>query len=143
MTRFNGMMEKVIFLNRFYPSLDIRPVRNYFCYLNYDIIWYHDFPNCHVGVLKENDELILQKPDPNFNFYVNLKFFSGMFSRLCSDEFWKHLMRDVVRHFGEGKVLCGDLCENPPLCSQVFNNINNITTRWQPAAKKYVTDVTD
>ena len=37
----------------------------------------------------------------------------------CTDDYWKSIMRDVIRHNLEKKVWCGDACDNVPICSAI------------------------
>ena len=135
LNKFNEMVKKALYLNFHYPGLDIRPVRNYFGGGGtYDVIWYHNYPEDHIGVLEEDPQLKLKitqglvnatlTPDKKSSLFENIKKFKEMFTLECSIEYWKSLMRDVVRHNVDKKVLCsersGDACINFPLCSTIF-----------------------
>ena len=133
--KFNEMVKKALYLNFHYPGLDIRPVRNYFGGGGtYDVVWYHNYPEVHIGVLEEDPQLKLKitqglvnatlTPDKRSSLFENIKKFKDMFTLECTTEYWKSLMRDVVRHNVDKKVLCsersGDACNNFPLCSTIF-----------------------
>ena len=129
------MVKKALYLNFHYPGLDIRPVRNYFGGGGtYDVVWYHNYPEVHIGVLEEDPQLKLKitqglgnatlTPDKRSSLFENIKKFKDMFTLECTTKYWKSLMRDVVRHNVDKKVLCsersGDACINFPLCSTIF-----------------------
>ena len=135
LNKFNEMVKKTLYLNFHYPGLDIRPVRNYFGGGGtYDVIWYHNYPEDHIAVLEEDPQLKLKMtqglvnatltPDKKSSLFENIKKFKEMFTLECSIEYWKSLMRDVVRHNVDKKVLCsersGDACNNFPLCSAIY-----------------------
>ena len=101
------------------PGLDIRPVRNYFGGGGtYDVVWYHNYPEVHIAVLEEDHQIkhkvrlgllnATLKPDKKSTLFQNLKKFKEMFSFECSDDYWRTLMRDVVRHNVDKNVKCGD-----------------------------------
>ena len=128
---FNAMVKKAVYLNSHYPGLDIRPVRNYFGGGGtYDVVWYHNFPEVHIAVLESDAQIKLKvtqgllnstlTPDKK-SLFENLKQFKNLFTLECSDEYWRSLMRDVVRHKVDNKVRCGEACNNSPLCSTIYN----------------------
>ena len=138
LNKFNEMVKKAFYLNSHYPGLDItiRPVRNYFGGGGtYDVVWYHNYPEVHIAVLEEDPQIKLKvkqgllnatlKPDKKSTLFQNLKKFKEMFSFECSDDYWRTLMRDVVRHNVEGNDKCGDrskeACINYPLCSTLYH----------------------
>ena len=136
LNKFNAMVKKAVYLNSNYPGLDIRPVRNYFGGGGtYDVVWYHNYPEDHIAVLEEDAQIkqkVAQgllnttlKPDKNSSLFQNLKKFKEMFTLECSDEYWKSLMRDVVRHNVDKKIRCGEIsgeaCNNYPLCSTLYH----------------------
>ena len=138
LNKFNEMVRKAVYLNSHYPGLDIRPVRNYFGGGGtYDVVWYHNYPEVHIAVLEEDSQLKFKMtqgllnatltPDKKSSLFENVKKFKDMFTLECSIEYWKSLMRDVVRHSVDKKVLCsersgaGDACNNSPLCSTIYN----------------------
>ena len=133
--KFNEIVKKALYLNFYYPGLDIRPVRNYFGGGGtYDVVWYHNYPEVHIGVLEEDPQLKLKitqglvnatlTPDKRSSLFENIKKFKDMFTLECTTKYWKSLMRDVVRHNVDKKVGCsersGDACINFPLCSTIF-----------------------
>ena len=63
-------------------------------------------------------------PHKKSSLFENIKKFKEMFTLECSMEYWKSLMRDVVRHNVDKKVGCsersGDACNNSPLCSTIY-----------------------
>ena len=123
---FNNMVMKAVVLNKYYPGLDIRPIKNYFGGSSYDVVWFHDYPEIHIAVLEEDiqpDKLI--RPDQTLSFFQNLQKFKDMLESIeCSDIYWKSLMRDVVRHNLDKKVWCEDACSNFPICSTMYNVMN-------------------
>ena len=136
LNNFNAMVKKAIYLNYHYPGLDIRPVRNYFGGGGtYDVVWYQNYPEVHIAVLEEDHEIKIKvtqgllnatlKPDKRSSLFQNLKKFKDMFSLECSEDYWRSLMRDVVRHNVDKNVKCGDkseeACVNYPLCSTLYN----------------------
>ena len=136
LNNFNDMVKKAVYLNSHYPGLDIRPVRNYFGGGGtYDVVWYHNFPEVHIAVLEKDSQLkhkvtqgllnAILSPDKKSSLFENLKKFKDLFTLECSDEYWKSLMRDVVRHNVDKKVWCGDrsgdACNNFPLCSTIYS----------------------
>ena len=133
--KFNEMVKKALYLNFHYPGLDIRPVRNYFGGGGtYDVIWYHNYPEDHIAVLEEDTQLKIKMtqglvnatltPDKKSSLFENIKKFKEMFTLECSIKYWKSLMRHVVRHNVDKKVLCsersGGACNNFPLCSIIY-----------------------
>ena len=136
LNKFNAMVKKAVYLNSHYPGLDIRPVRNYFGGGGtYDVVWYHNYPEVHIAVLEEDHQIknkvrlgllnATLKPDKKSTLFQNLKKFKEMFSFECSDDYWRTLMRDVVRHNVEGNVKCKDRsqesCINYPLCATLYH----------------------
>ena len=63
-------------------------------------------------------------PDKMSTLFQNLKKFKDMFTLECSDDYWRSLMRDVVRHNVDKNVKCGDkfgiACANYPLGSTLY-----------------------
>ena len=136
LNKFNAMVKRAVYLNSHYPGLDIRPVRNYFGGGGtYDVVWYHNYPEVHIAVLEEDHQIkhkvrlgllnATLKPDKKSTLFQNLKKFKEMFSFECSDDYWRTLMRDVVRHNVEGNVKCKDRseesCINYPLCATLYH----------------------
>ena len=123
------MVTKAIYLNTHYPGLDVKPVKNFYgggsntaMGLTYDVLWYNKAAdNDHIAVLKEDPHLKHLKPDQTCSLFRNLQIFKDMFDLECSEDYWKSLMRDVVRHNLDNAVLCGDECHNFPLCSTVYD----------------------
>ena len=125
---FNNMVMKAVFLENHYPHLDFRPVKNYFGGdSTYEVVWYHNYPEVCIAVLKEDPQLNLFIPDQTKSLFENLKKIKGMFDLECSDDYWKSLMRDLVRHNLEKKAWCGESCNNYPLCSTIYNIIKPCT----------------
>ena len=122
MTHFNQMVKRANLLKSHFPKLDIRPNKGYFCEGDYTVVWYFDYPNDHIATLKPNFPDVL--PVPHKNFFVNLKAFTDMFEIQCSDEFYKHLMRNAVEHYAK-KTNCGEGCESHPLSCLVYSSISN------------------
>ena len=124
LSSFNNMVKKAVYLDTHYPGLEFLPIKNFFGGRGtYDVLWHHNNHDIHIAVLKEDTQLTLLTPDPTVSFFENLKRFKGMFDLECSDEYWKSLMRDLVRHNLEKKVWCGEKCEHFPLCSKTYNVI--------------------
>ena len=136
LNNFNAMVRKAVYLNFHYPGLEIRPVRNYFGGgVTYDVVWYQNYPEVHIAVLEEDHQIKLKvaqgllnstlKPDKRSSFFQNLKKFKDMFILECSEEYWKSLMRDLVRHNMDKNVKCrdksGEACVNYPLCSTLYH----------------------
>ena len=132
LNNFNEMVKKAVYLNYHYPGLDIRPVRNYFGGGGtYDVVWYHKYPEVHIAVLEEDPQLkrkVTQgllnaalTPDKKSSLFENLKKFKDMFTLECSEEYWRSLMRDVIRHNVDKTVECGEACNNSPLCSTIYS----------------------
>ena len=136
LNNFNAIVKKAVYLNCHYPGLDIRPVRNYFGGGGtYDVVWYQNYPEVHITVREEDHQIkhkVAQgllnstlKPDKRSSFFQNLKKFKDMFILECSDEYWKSLMRDLVRHNMDKNVKCrdksGEACVNSPLCSTLYH----------------------
>ena len=135
LNNFNAMVKKAVCLNSHYPGLDIRPVRNYFGGGgNYDVVCYQNYPEIHIDVLEDDHQIKLKvtqgllnpslTPDKMSTLFQNLKKFKDMFTLECSDDYWRSLMRDVVRHNVDKNVKCGDkfgiACVNYPLCSTLY-----------------------
>ena len=117
MTRFNQMVKNSLLLKSYYPKLDFRPVKNYFCEGDYTIVWFFDYPNEHIAVLNPN---FCVMPKRQNNFFVDLKAFIDLFEMQCSDDFYKHLMRHTVQHYAQ-KTNCGENCDCHPLCCLVYH----------------------
>ena len=115
LTCFNNMVMKAIYMNTHYPGLEMKPIKDFFgggsntaMGSTYDVLWHHNNNDIQIAVLKEDPHLKLSKPDQTISLFENLQRFKEMFDLECSDEYWKSLMRDVVRHNLEKKVWCGD-----------------------------------